>query len=347
LSIPAYLDAPFGGNLYLFGAFSADLYGMSSPVFYRIRATRAGMPTAVTYLDDPLVKTRYTVVDFTTGEVAAERVRLGPDDDGGNPECLVDGKPVCYALTPLSSGSNTFWSFPDLLAIWHTAGLNGKYELNLEVVGLADPTKFDGVDNTSLTLHLDNEAPVARIEPIAPGDDPATPRVYTPGPGAPEPTSNDLQSTALGSIPASYGGSVNPVCDILNLEGDAPAKYLAFKLTAHHANGYMRYWRFAFHRNDGGYQTHVGKRYRGQQSDPSEPTMVDFDSPAVDSLERDEGGFENRYLYLSNSDLVYAGGTSAPSCGYRFVIDAATRATDGYYYLRWFRDEDVHYVVRE
>lgn len=343
LHIPDYKDAPFGGNLFLFGGFSQYLYNPSSPpdnptIYYKIQIENLDTSTTE-YMDDPLVKTKYTV-NFTTGTVDTERVTLGPNNGGGLPGCIEASKPICYELTPISSGANVFWSFPDLVALWRTGGLNGNYRLTLDEVGLANASLFDDFpDYTSLKLHLDNVAPMARIDPLQTGD-PDTPRVYTPSP-TDTGIGGDLMnlSSPLGSFPGDYGGSADPTCSILSLEGPLGHHYLAFKLTAYHANGFMRYWDFQYKRNDTGYQRHIGKTFDGS-------AMDDFGAVQVTSTETDQHGFQDRYLYLNSGYLQPGGGTDLGSCGYRFVIRATTRATDGYHYLRYRWDEDIHYIQR-
>ena len=107
LAIPAYQKAPFGGNLFLFGAFSKRFHpGESGGREYCYQILVDGQP-----IDDPLYKTRYTV-NTSSGVVNSKSVRLGPHRFG-----LLDN---CYLLTPLNEPGNVFWSFPDLLALWRT-----------------------------------------------------------------------------------------------------------------------------------------------------------------------------------------------------------------------------------
>lgn len=335
LHIPAYKDAPLGGNLYIFGAFDQPLYS-STPVRYRVRIEDLDTSTA-TYMSDPLVKTKYTVnLGVTPVTVSAERKRLGPE--------LWAGTPNCYKMTELSTSSggvHTFWSFPDLLALWRTGERNGGYRVTLEVVGLPPGSFVPVPDFTDLTVFLDNVKPVANILPLEAGD-PDTPLIYIPSPPATG-IGCDLIDTRLGSYPGHYGGAADPTCSILDLEGPMGSKYLAFKLTAHHDNGdgvgYLRYWHFKYRRNDTGYQIHIGKKFDGS-------SMVDYSTVQFSSTETDTKGFQDKFLYLNNTYLQPGGGISMGSCAYRFIIAAATRTTDGYHYLRWAWDEDIHYVQR-
>lgn len=347
LHIPDYQDAPLGGNLYIFGAFSKDLYDFDlihpgHEIYYRILIKDLDTPGS-TYMDAPLFKTKYTV-DFNLGTVNTERVQLGPYTKGAYPNC--------YGLTPIAASNNEFWSFPDLVALWPTGheGLNGNYKITLEAIDYDVMTlaavplaNYGPIDHfTYLTLHLDNIPPVAQILPLHVDDTSnPTPRVYTSAnPGI----SGDLTDTFEGTWPGDYGGPPNPICMILDLQPTGTdTLYLAFKLTAYHNNGtkgYLRRWYFKYKRNDTGYQTHIGKKYDGS------PPMVDDPPVQLTSIETNEDGFQNKYLYLKSSDLQPGGGTDLGSCAYRFLIGAFTRTTDGYHYLRYAWDEDVHYLQR-
>jgi hypothetical protein len=282
-------------------------------------------------MDDPLVKTRYTVnLTATPPTVTTDRINLGPKTIGGTPNC--------YELTPLALG-NVFWSFPDLLAIWRTGELNGNYRVTLELVGLIPATDFIPVpEYTDLRVHLDNISPVARIRPL--DDSPSgvppltydTPLIYTPGPAVPSPST--LLAAMLGA-PGDYSPSSGPVCAIM--EFTHHAQHLAFKLSAHHSNGFLRYWNFQFKRNDGGYHTLIGKTYNGVSNHMEDDAGVRIPLAAFTS----GNGFQDHYLYLNPAHVDLGTGDG---CGYRFVIHAATRATDGYNYLRWSSDEDIHYL---
>jgi hypothetical protein len=218
------------------------------------------------------------------------------------------------------------------LAQWRTASLNGNYRLDLEVFGLSNPANFGAITNhTNMTLQLDNNALVAQILPLQAGT-PDTPRIYTPGPPVPA-GDPDLTSTLLGSFASNYGGG-DPTCQILNLE--SPAEYLTFKLTAHHAGSYLRSWRFVYQRNDGTGEVLMGKDYNGTTN-----TMDDPPGVQLSSAEDSPSGFEDKFLYLDASHFGPGG-----SCAYRFVVQAATRTTDGYNYLSYAEDQDLHYLQK-
>ncbi len=339
LHIPQYQDAPFGGNLFLFGALSKKYYysGLLHQYYYRIRIDQFQKGIGYVffkYMDAPLKKTKYTV-NFTTGKVDTARVTLGPR--------TVKGIDNCYAPTPIAVSSDVFWSFPDLLALWPTGGLNGKYQLTLEVIDLPilgppvpDPppleATFQAVDQTDLTLCLDNVRPDADILELccSAGD---TPLVYSPPPDVTG--GKDFRTTMLGGA-SNYADVPNAKCSILNLTKTKDC--LAFKLTGYHQNGHLRYWYFKYKRNDGGYQMVIGKKYNGTTD-----LMEDYVSgmPIAYTM-TDDHGFQDMYLYL-NKDYL---GPESGGCAYRFVIGAATRTTDGYHYLRYDWDEDLHYIDR-
>lgn len=342
LYIPAYNDSPFGGNLYLFGAFSQILYDLPN-IYYRIRMDTPGGGSPQ-YLKDPLEKTKYSInMTALPLTVQTDRVPLGPFYHGTIPY---------YQLTPMAGMAGPvqfFWSFPDLLALWNTGGRNGEYTLTLEVFSIdpllltttptapvVDPPSVPGfcpaANFTNLKLFLDNVAPVADIMAIdtAVGA-PHTPYIYTPADPATitGPYYVDRQGTM-----GDYGPISNPICSIL--EFTQPSQRLAFKLTAYHANGYLRYWKMSFRRNNTGYADIIGKYYSGGG------VMQDY-APLVISPwpESTVNGFQGKFLYLTPANLNLG---SPDGCGYRFVIEAGTRTTDGYYYLHWGRDEDIHYI---
>jgi hypothetical protein len=305
-------------------------------VRYRIRIEKWNDATSSfvfdKYMDDELVKTRYTVNLTPPITVTADRIRLGPDTVGG----ILN----CYSLTPLSTG-NTFWSFPDLLALWRTsrgAGLNGKYKVSLEVVGLLPGIFVHVPQYTDLTMTLDNVRPVAEIKKLYPTAF-DTPMIYTPGPAVP---SYDLLGSMLGTS-GNYGPTANPICSILEFTN--PSQHLAFKLTAYHDNGYMLHWYFTFKRNDTGYTTITGKKYSAGAT-PGIGSMVDYTAVPpmkIACTQNSEKGFQDMYLYLNPGHINLG---DPDGCAYRFVIHAKTRATDGYGYLRWRWDEDLHYMKR-
>jgi hypothetical protein len=334
LHIPAYQDAPFGGYLYIFGAFSRTLYDDPS-VYYRIHYKNLDDASDTGYLGAPLKKTKYTV-DFATGKVAAERVTRGPERIGSDDNC--------YRLTPIASSDDVFWSFPDLVAVWPTGGLNGRYRIRLEVGGLTDPAEFGSLpDLTNITLRLDNVPPVASILPLDVTDF-DTPRVYIPGD---PPPGDDLIDNPLGVFPADYGGTDDPTCLILNMEGPTGSKYLAFKLTAYHASGFLRYWHFRYERNDKHNDTKIAETLIGKKYDGAGSTD-DLGGARISSSVTGTDGFQNKFLYLDTDHLepLPPPDLGLGGCAYRFVIRAAKRTTNGYRYIGYAGDQDLHYVQR-
>lgn len=154
---PRWRDAPFGGRLYLFGAFTSNFYpntGMGN-YCYRLRVHPSSGPAY--YMSDALYKTRYVVK--SDGHVQSQSVFAGPQTIGAVANC--------YRLTPLSNSPEpgdppgavaVFWSYPDLLALWNTAGLNGAYTVQMRLYntssGAVVPILVN--DNTTAELYLDN-----------------------------------------------------------------------------------------------------------------------------------------------------------------------------------------------
>jgi hypothetical protein len=339
LKIHRYNKAPLGGNLYMFGAFSQKLYKKKF-IYYQIKITDKSSPLSPQpyhYMNDPLYKTKYTI-DLAKLKVKTERIKVGP-------HTIIDSKFTirqnCYMLTPLSTGTGAvqeFWSFPDLLALWRTGTRSGKYQLSIEIVN----SDYCEVDNfTNLTVMLDNVRPLARILPLdkdATGTSAHlaedTPLIYTPGPAVLPPYN---LGPMLGTG-TNYAPKADPACSILEFTNPS-SQHLAFKLSAYHSTGYMRYWYFAFTRNKPkDYKKVIGKFYNGTN------IMQDYSGLKITTCSQTgTEGFQDKYLYLNpgHLDLV-----TNPGCGYRFVIWAATRATDGYNYLYWSHDEDIHYLKK-
>lgn len=140
LKIPKYQDAPFGGNLFLFGAFSQMYYTSFGSGGYCYKVEVDGVPRT-----DPLHKVRY-VYNSMTGRVNAHREPVGPVDLGAVTDC--------YKLTPVASGSTVFWSFPDLVYLWPTGSLVGAKTVTVKLYEQSDPGTL--LATGSLTLDLDN-----------------------------------------------------------------------------------------------------------------------------------------------------------------------------------------------
>lgn len=156
-SAAQWRDAPFGGGLKLFGAFTQNFYPPTGPgaYCYKIKLTPPSGPAS--YLADPLYKTRYVVK--SDGHVQSQSVFLGPLTLGS-----VNG---CYRLTPLSSSPEpsdpagaiaVFWSFPDLLGNWATGSRNALHTARLELYTAATGALYPLINNDNMTaeLYLDN-----------------------------------------------------------------------------------------------------------------------------------------------------------------------------------------------
>ncbi|UCH93134.1 MAG: hypothetical protein JSV88_23005, partial [Candidatus Aminicenantes bacterium] len=217
------------------------------------------------------------------------------------------------------------------------------------IVGLPVPADFIPVpEYTDLNMTLDNKAPVAQILPLYPGAG-DTPMIYTPGPAVPS-YDKMLLPKMLG-VTTDYGPTANPRCSIFDFTKSD--QHLAFQLTAYHDNGYMLHWYFKFKRNDDTVYTFItGKEYAAG-STPGTGSMVDYKPkpppkppiPIKFSCKQDDvKGFQNMFLYLNPKHINLG---KPDGCAYRFVIHAMTRATNGYGYLRWRWDEDLHYIRRK
>jgi hypothetical protein len=142
INIPGYYsatDAPFGGNLNVFGNwFSLFLQGARS---YRVLYSKDGGPAT------PLLQT-WTNFQFNGTDWVA--TAIGPDGSGR------------YALPPLFST----WYLPNLLISWQTSPFgDGSYNLSLEL--------FDGSGNplpappsNNLTLFVANAPPQPKINHV-------------------------------------------------------------------------------------------------------------------------------------------------------------------------------------
>lgn len=155
-SLKPWRDAPFGGRLWLFGAFTQNFYPMAGNghYCYKLRVQPSSGPAY--YINDPLYKTRYVVLG--NGHVQSQSVSVGP----------VNG---CYLLTPLSTTPQpgdpagsiaAFWSYPDLLARWNTGSANGLHHVTLELYHMAPDRSVGPLvalipnDNKTAELYLDN-----------------------------------------------------------------------------------------------------------------------------------------------------------------------------------------------
>jgi len=333
LLIPAYQDSPFGGNLYLFGAFSAGLYGTGFS--YKVKITDLSTSSSF-YLDRILRKTEYAVdLAATPPTVTSLTFTVGPFNHP------VTGDP-CYTLTPLSTGSDVFYSFPDLLAIWPTGSLTGEFLIAIEPVDVPPGEIWADVPNfTSFKIYLNNDAPVVAIQSESGY---TTPRIFN---SPLVPTANDLTPIRADFFPVDYGTPPVIACDLLDMSGVVGSRYLFFKLSASH--DHIRHWYFSYERNDGIGETLMGKTYDGGGIMIDYPGRDEYGVPIPDvrifSVENLQNGFTDRYLYLDKDHLAPSGSSSLCNCAYNFWLGIQSRVTDGYHYIHnWRWDNDNHFI---
>lgn len=150
-------DAPFGGRLQFFGAFTQNFYPNTGAgnYCYKVRVTPPSGPSF--YVTDPVYKTRYLVK--SDGHVQSQSVLAGP--------LTLGAVSNCYRLTPLSTSPEAgdpvgsvaaFWSYPDLLANWNTGARQGLHQVQLELYSVASGTQVALLANDNLTAetYLDN-----------------------------------------------------------------------------------------------------------------------------------------------------------------------------------------------
>ncbi|MGA1825034.1 MAG: right-handed parallel beta-helix repeat-containing protein [bacterium] len=119
-SIPAYKDAPFGGNLRIRGLFGVE----EDVTYYQLKVKRLdGSPSALPEpLTDPLYKTHYTINPDNT--ITREIIKIGPRTVSTTSTTIGN----LYKVTRFD-----FWYQPDLLMIWRTAGWDdGTYEITMK-----------------------------------------------------------------------------------------------------------------------------------------------------------------------------------------------------------------------
>ncbi|MDX9755170.1 MAG: C25 family cysteine peptidase, partial [bacterium] len=150
-SIPAFMDSPFGGHLWIRGLFGID----DDIDYYRIVATPLDGNPAFD-LKDPLTKTLTTFA--LDGTPIYQQIQLGPTNVGG-----IDN---LYKMNKTG-----YWSQQDLRMIWNTTGLNGRYRL--QVIGYRElsPGNLTMVplpwnEQSEMVLWLDNMPVQVQIENV-------------------------------------------------------------------------------------------------------------------------------------------------------------------------------------
>ena len=212
LSIPAYLDSPFGGSLRIYGLFGEDDIA-AGVQWYKILYAKWPNDTTEPEPGDyqPITSGLYKIqtIPQWDGSVLTQKVQLGPK--------VVHGESDLYELT-----HEGWWSHIDLRVIWHTTNmLNGKYTLTYKAYR-PHPVIPDALEEYAplsndldhLTLILNNtgvEAEIhdVRYDPGSPNWDPATDGVVTG-------------------------------CGIITMQRDT--ENLRLRITARHPEGYLRYW---------------------------------------------------------------------------------------------------------
>lgn len=283
LKIPLYEDAPFGGDLFLFGAFSAAFYPTSGSGAYCYKIEADGTP-----ITDPLHKVRYTV-NTTTGTVTADRIKVGPVTVG-----LVSD---CYRLTPVSDvgaspAEQVFWSFPDLLALWPTAGLSGPRTLTARLYRTIFPCAgcqqiLAPNANDSLTVHLDGQPITLRFD--------------------------EIEQRSSGGV--TQVDLLTNACDIVQLSG---GRQFFLRFTAHHPGGFLREYRLRRIANDGAaavwasgtYTPAMGGTFEGTPVGGTEITKLsaDFGTPCayrfiLHAVARTTDGYH--YIRRRHSEKAY------------------------------------------
>ena|GEM_PF-6692247 len=213
-----FQDAPFGGTLELFGAFSRGFYPSSGHgrYVYKIKIDGPGDPP---YMNAPLVKRRYTV-NVGAGKVTSSAEVLGPLKlrHWLNEDILLND---CYRLTPIAEVGNVFWSYPDLLARWPTGSRLGKHKLTLELWELTTLTGVTGVELISDATKL-GSSDFSSPDPLPLTLD--NRRIDVGFKNITDPSGEDL----LGA---------DHRCDIIKLGATGD---LTFEYIAHHETGYLR-----------------------------------------------------------------------------------------------------------
>ncbi|HUC84498.1 MAG TPA: right-handed parallel beta-helix repeat-containing protein [Candidatus Acidoferrales bacterium] len=155
LAIPAWSNAPFGGQVQLHGLFGAD---DDAVTYYRILAApwSGSTPPALSAfvpVQDPLSKVMYVL---TTNGLVASLVNVGPDLNG------------LYLRTDLPNSG--YWTSPDLKLLLNTLSLqNTRYDFicqgftNDSVSAMATlPTN----NLSRITLWVDNNLPVVNLPTV-------------------------------------------------------------------------------------------------------------------------------------------------------------------------------------
>jgi hypothetical protein len=155
LAIPAWTNAPFGGQVQLHGLFGAN---DDAVTYYQILAApwSGNTPPALSEfvpIQDPLSKIKYVL---TASGLVANLVNVGPDVNG------------LYMRTDLPNSG--YWTSPDLKLLLNTLSLqNTRYDFICQGFTNDSPTAIANLPGNNLsriTLWLDNNLPVVNLASV-------------------------------------------------------------------------------------------------------------------------------------------------------------------------------------
>jgi len=349
-----FQDAPFGGRLLIFGSFGLpgdgdeciDSSGDPYPIdWYQVtieRIDEASLPSdspdivrdSDFVLTDRLSKKRYEVRTFPLVDVITSTVDIGPytGDEGvaGGPDV-----PGLYMVNApeITSTRQVFYSFPDLRANWVSSAHNGLYRLRLRyfrdagwaVVNevpiveeipascfVASPPELSDAAVGDLVLRINNEPLTARFN-----------HIWVTGPGG-------YLASGGGRVPTTAGAldfNATGLCDIIDLHaGDE----IEIDFTAHHAGGYLRYYRLSAEANDGSDVAFTGDDWVGKPfpwfgTPPLPPSPLPAPPAVIGTA-------------VTNADPF------PHDCGYIFDLVAASRLQNGYHYIQRRHPRRTYYV---
>lgn len=149
LAIPAWKNAPFAAQPWLYGVFGSG----TSPYFYSVEYKLPAQPdTAYQKLSHPLSKVKYTITGST---ISASLEAVGP---------IMAGTPAMPLYRSTNNGGNTYWAHDNLRLTLNTLTLpDGTYDFRVQGWNIfGDAIPLTGTPN-KLTLWINNKPPVADI----------------------------------------------------------------------------------------------------------------------------------------------------------------------------------------
>jgi hypothetical protein len=332
LGVPAFRDAPFGGQLFLYGEFGPCSAPPGRIDYYRVKIRRVDpAPGPWRFWSQPLHKTRTLVTTAPTLSIVHQIVPVGPFSGtlgGGAVDDL-----YWVNRNQVGGAVSTFYSFPDLRILWSTGGWpdgDGLYEIGLEyyvydsgdvdhpvVHQLASPgcIHSPAAPVGQLYLRVNNQPVDLKLEGLFLksaagylGRDPVT--------GAPI----DVPSTA-GALNFATTG----LCEILELAGvyDVEARF-----RARHLGNYMGWYSLQATPNDGLPVQFAAAHYPDATEVPTFPAGA---APPLWS-----GAASGTIALRAHSQFV--------KCGYIFDLSGASRIQNGDQYLGGPREEKAWYI---